>query len=585
MDLAAGFDPVTRDDWMKQVAGVLRRGNPDAGPEEIATAFAKRLVHRTEDGIEVQPLYTAADTPVRDRASTSAIGGPGPAAVPWEIRQRASDSAQAIEELEGGSTGLLVPPPIETGAGGLDKTLTGVLLDLAPVSLERSTDAAAARSLLDVWDERAVPAEDRTGSLGLDPLAGDPEIAEIAALVADAAARAPRARSLVISGAGWHERGATPAQEIAWATSGAVDVVRALTGTGLAVGVTFRSFEFRFAATADQFGTIAKLRAARRVWARVAELAGAAESDRRQAQHALSARSMLTLYDPWVNALRNTVACFAAGVAGANAVTVEAHDLLTGGSDLGRRLARNTQTVLQMESHLAQVADIAGGSWYVEQLTDQLARAAWEQVQRIDAAGGFGEFLASGQVDQLLSEARDVRRAEVVTRRRPLTGLTEFPDLDEVVDVAPSVPSTTDHRVGEEIESLRLRADAVARSGSRPTVYLATLGPEAVHTTRLTFARNFFGVAGIVGAAGTVDDYLSSRSPVVCLCSSDDLYGEEGSEAVAALRSAGARTVLIAGRATGVQGVDGEIGIGSNLFESLDGVLDELIDGRQEVPA
>ena len=604
IDLAADFPAPTRDDWMDQVAGVLLKG--ESSPAALAEAFARRLVHRTEDGIEVQPLYT------RDDVGPNGAGLPGfspfvrgllPAPAPWEVRQRVwigDGPSTAVEELESGATGLLLELGEAVEADVLDRVLEGVLLDLVPVSLSADDQPRAARSLLEVWERRRTPTDDRRGTLGLDPLGrharlgGGTDLAEqrraAGAVAAEAARVAPRARSLVADGTVWHEAGATPAQEIGWTSVVGAEYVRLLADSGLSLSSALRALEFRWSATADQFGTVAKLRAARRVWSRIAELAGARPEDRGQYQHADSARSMLTLYDPWVNVLRSTVACLAAGVGGASAVSVAPHDLLStrGGSPLGRRIARNTQSILLMESNLARVADMAGGSWYVETLTEQLAQAAWEVVVDVESTGGIAAALAGGSIQGQIDDAVAGRSAAVATRRRPLTGTTEFPDLAEMRGSPPAPPRTESEgsvafaplsvrRLSEDVEHPRLRADRHAELvGSRPTVYLATLGSEAVFTPRLAFARNTFGVAGITTVSGPVSGYDREMSPVVCLCSSDSVYAEDGSAGVAALREAGADTVLIAGRGLDLEGVDRELGVGTDVLGLLGPVLDRL---------
>ena len=584
--LAADFPAPTRDDWMSQVGSVLLKGQPDAAPEAVAEAFARRLVHLTEDGIEVQPLYTSSSTEPGLPGFAPFVRGVEAVPAPWEIRQIVTARADAVEELESGATGLLVE--LGSDVDSLAARLDGVHLALAPVSVTADDQIAGARALLALWD--SVEPGDRRGSLGLDPLgaharsggARSADLGMAVELAAEAAAAAPNATVFVADGTVFHEAGATPAQELAWTTVVGAEYVRAMVSAGIDLATALRMVEFRWAATDDQFGTICKLRAARRLWSRVAELAGADGADGAQRQHAVTARSMLTLYDPWVNALRSTVACFAAAVGGAAAITVLPHDVLDGGSDLGRRLARNTQSILLMESSLSKVADIGGGSWYVESLTEDLAGAAWELLQDMERRGGVAAALADGSIHTAVADAVLARAAAVATRRRPLTGVTEFPDLAETRASAPSSPATVAQspfaplspiRLADEVESLRLRADAAS---SRPAVYLATLGSEAVHTPRLTYAQNFFGVGGITTPSGDVASYDAAQTPVACLCSSDAVYGEEAEAAAAQLRQAGARTVLLAGRGVGIDGVDGEVGLGSDVLATLTAVLRQL---------
>ncbi len=618
IDLAAEFPTPTREQWMERVAAVLLRGRPDAGPEALAEAFTTRLVHRTEDDIEIQPLYTRPADGEPDPADGAGHPGAAPfvrglQAVPmaWEVRQRVWDSVEgssAVEELESGATGLLLELAGEVDVAALDRVLDGVLLDVAPVSLstgDRAAAETAARSLLALWDDRGIEADARRGTLGLDPIgayarsggASDRAegIAAACALAVEVDTVAPHAHTLVVDGTVWHDAGATAAQELGWATATGVEYLRALTDRGLPVSRALGALEFRWAATADQFGTIAKLRAARRIWARVAEVAGAPPEARGQHQHAVSARTMMTRYDPWVNVLRSTVACFAAGVGGAAAVTVEPHDALVtpGGSRHGRRLARNTQSILLMESHLARVADVAGGSWYVDRATEELAGRAWERVQRQEREGGVAAALNSGAIHTELASAVDRRRRLLATRRRPLTGLSEYPDITEPPPPAVEVdgesgaasppggmpfPPLGLRRLSEDFERQRRRADRhLAATGERPRVHLATLGSPAAHTPRLTYARNLFHVGGIETSDGPVDEVAPGVS-AACICGADDDVRGSGAEAAAALRAAGVRRVLVAGRGLDVDGVDEEVGVGSDVLDVLTRTLDHLLD-------
>lgn len=605
LTLAGDFPAPTRDQWLAEVGRVLLKGTPGASEEDLRRAFEKRLVSRTDDGITIQPLYTAED-------ARGALPAPGQAPfvrsthaapVPWEVRQRvwpAIVGSSGVMELESGTTGLLVTVDAEAGDVPvlIDRALDGVLLELAPVSLDVAAPAdqvAAARHLLFCWDAASTPAQDRRGCLGLDPLGawarsgGAFDLAtavdSVADVVREASPSSPRVRPALIDATVWHEAGATEAQELAWAVASGVWLLRAFIERGIPLASAARAVEFRFAATDDQFLTIAKLRAARRLWARVLEVSGAAEVDRAMVLQAETSRAMLTRYDIWVNALRSTVACFAAGVGGADAVTVLPHDVLVedGGSSLGRRVARNTQTILQMESHLSRVVDMAGGSWFVDSLTDDLAVHAWSILQQLEASGGIVANLESGALQAAAEQARAARQQQVAVRRRPITGVSEFPDIDEKPPASPhgseSAPSArftpmTPHRLSEEFEAQRARADAQAATGDRPVVYLATLGTPAQSTARATFAKNLFEAAGIRTVTGSVEEF--DGTGVVCLCSSDAVYTEAGADAVARLRSAGAQRVYLAGRGADVPGVDEEVGLGSDVLDVLTRALDAL---------
>lgn len=604
LTLAGEFDAPTREQWLRAVHGVILKSSPDATPDEFRAAFEKQLVTRTDDGLRIQPLYTAADAPV-------SIALPGEAPFvrsahadprPWEIRQRVwANVSDAVVELESGATGLLVEAGDDADVDDLDRVLAGVYVDLAAVSLAtpgHDVGVATAGALLDLWDRRDTPRDDRRGSLGVDPLGawlrtgGAVDLVsswnDTAALVARARTAAPNARVVTIDGTVWHDAGATPVQELAWTIAAGAVAVRALVSDGLAIDAALRSLEFRWSATADQFTTIAKLRAARRLWARVAEVAGASPDAAAMFQHADGSRAMLTRYDTYVNTLRSTVACFAAGVGGADAVSVWPHDTLTtpGGSRHGRRLARNTQSILQAESNMWRVIDPAGGSWFVESLTDDLATAAWAEVQAVEAKGGIVDAVVSGHVHEALGRALEARQQAVATRRRPLTGLSEFPNIAEnapdfattpVVESGPLFEPLRLRRLAEDFEAQRRRADVhTSTTGRRPRVFLATLGTPADHTARLTFAKNLFEVAGIETVPGEVHEFGASGTAVVCLCSSDPIYKDRAADAVTALRAAGATRVYLAGRRLEVAGVDEEVGMGSDVLDVVTRALDHL---------
>ncbi len=279
--------------------------------------------------------------------------------------------------------------------------------------------------------------------------------------------------------------------------------LRALDAAGITVDDAAGLVEFRLSASADQFVTIAKLRAVRRMWARMLELSGASEDHRNMSLHAVTSRPMMTKHDPWVNMLRTCVAAFAAGVGGADAVTVLPFDARLGLPDaFARRIARNTSTLLVEESHVAKVADPAGGAFAVEKLTDDLAVAGWEELGRIESAGGVTDALDDGSLRARIDEVVAERDRQIAKRTRPLTGLTEFPNLHETLpERKPYAEGALPVRpYGEPFETLR---DEPAET----KVFLATMGTIAAHTARASFATNLFAAGGIdVVNAGRHDD-------------------------------------------------------------------------------
>lgn len=635
--LAGDFPPATRDEWLDAVAGVLLRGADDS-PEARSAAFTRRLVTTTDDGIAIEPLFTAADA-----VDPALVGLPGSAPFVrgaragghrrgWDVRQRvevtddgAGAAPRVLAELEGGATSILLglrhAPAV--GVDVLDRALTSVLLDVAPVALDagdRGLDAAAA--LVALRERRGIPG-DAPSSLGLDPVGeaasrGAVDAAAVArdldaavAFAATVADAAPGLITFTVDAVRYHDAGASDGQELAAALATGVATVRALAAAGLPAASALRQLEFRFAASADQFLTIAKLRAARRTWARVAEVVGAAGDAGAMRTHAVTSTAMMTRYDPWVNLLRATVAAFAAGVGGADAVTVAPYDLVRthDGSELGRRLARNTQAVLLDESNLARVIDPAGGSWYVERLTDDLARAAWDRFRAVEAEGGMVAALAASSVQRDIATTWAARSERLAHRRDPITGVSEFPDIGEDPPPAPSDDAVAFAdgalpvvRRSGAFERQRGRADALAASAiGRPTVLLAALGRVAAHTARVTFAKNLFEAGGlrteVVGAdagddaeitaiADAVRTAAGSAPTLVCICSDDATYAERAADAAAAAHDAGATRIYLAGRpgddADGLAaaGVDEFVFAGCDALAVITTALD-VLEGRK----
>jgi methylmalonyl-CoA mutase len=590
--LAAEFPDATHEQWQHLVAGVLRRSGKEVSGDAAEDALATVL----EDGLGTRPLYTARDAApdpglpgfapfVRGgRAQGNTVGG-------WDVRQRhtAADGGAVLTDLENGVTSLWLV--LGEGSGipvsALGRMLDGVYLDLAPVVLDAGGEVeSAARELLRIHEERGLAPDAARGNLGADPLGYEArtgrsyEMAAVAGLARRCAEEYPGLRALTVDALPYHEAGGSAAQELGCSLATGVAYLRELTDAGLSVEQACGQLEFRYAATADQFLTIAKLRAARRLWARVAEVCGAPRAGA-QLQHAVTSPVMMTRRDPWVNMLRTTIATLAAGAGGADAVTVLPFDHALGLPDgFARRIARNTSTILIEESHLSRVIDPAGGSWYVERLTDELAHAGWEFFRTLERAGGQAAALRSGMVRDRLAETWSVRGAKLAARREPVTGVSEFPHLAEkpvVREPAPEPPSGGLPRVrrDEAYEALRARSDAhLAATGARPRVYLAALGPAAAHTARLTFAANLFQAGGIEPV--TEGGFAESGAREVCLCSSDALYEEQAEAAVRELRAAGAAHVFLAGRPGPYEGVDTYVFAGCDAVTVLAATLDRM---------
>jgi methylmalonyl-CoA mutase len=348
------------------------------------------------------------------------------------------------------------------------------------------------------------------------------------------------------------------------------------------------------AADADLFLTIAKLRAARRLVARVAETCGAGTAAEKIKLAASSSERMMARRDPWVNLLRTTAACAGAAFGGAEAITVLPYTWALGRPDaFARRIARNTHLVLQEESSAARVIDPAHGSWYVEKLTDDLARTAWALFQDIEARGGMARALETGYIQGEIARVAESRAGDLAHGRIELTGVSAFPQLavdgvkvephppfDPVVKGGTSVAPLPPRRLAEPFERLRDASDAhLAKHDKRPQVFLACLGDLAVHATRATWMRNFLVAGGIEAIVSdplhnSVDGgaaFAASGAPLACLCSSDQVYAELGEATAAALRQAGATHVLLAGRPRDQEALEAA-GVDEFVFAGADAV-------------
>lgn len=584
-----------------------------------------RLVGLTEDGQEIEPLYA--------RRHEGAPYQMRPAQKRWDIVQRIDRvdpkgaNGQILEDLQGGASGLELVFATSTAAGGLgihlddlsgmQTLLDGVLLDLVQLRLIAGHEGTAVLSLLIAYAERSkIDAATLNVNAGIDYLGWlamrgkcRTAIAEVEARVADATgyfeSAGLRGELFLADGRIWHGAGATQAEELACAFATAVHYMRVLENAGVAPESWAQRVGFTLVADTDQLGTIAKARAARRIWASLLEACDLQQQ--RMNLHMQTSYRMLTRNDPWVNMLRSTVAAFSAGIGGADSITVLPFTQAIGLPDgFARRLARNTQSILLEESNLHMVADPSAGSGAIEARTDGLVAATWEKLQQIDAEGGLLQSLTNGKVQARIQASRERRQLDVALRRRPITGVSEFPDLNEkgveVLDERPSDVSRVAHDLTlppagsgqlfrycvdaglngttlpeinealpqrgecEPIEVMReyrlsegfeeLRDVAASAAETRPVVFLACLGSRAQFAARASWVSNAFATGGLtlLGGAETtdiealMDAFRGSGAKIACIVSSDKVYEVRAAEVARELAAAGAIHLYLAGK-------------------------------------
>jgi methylmalonyl-CoA mutase len=573
-----------RERWRTAVAGVLSKSTR-RDPAELGDQPEHLLDTPTYEGFAIRPLYTALDElpepplpgewpylrggPVFQALRDVKSGWKVAEAFPAPVAAAGDANAAVLSALGEGVSALLIRVG-ESGAapGELEGLLADVYLSMAPVILDAGADYLAACDVMLGLVAEVEPDQRATVSidLGADPLTAAlsdrpaPAIEEVLAVAARVAADRG-VRAITVDGPAFHNLGADATWELAASIAAAVAYLRLLTGSGIPVGEALRQISFRLAADDDQFMTLAKMRALRQLWARVAEVVGDPEGGG-AVVHAETSLPMMTQRDPWVNMLRSTLAAFGAGVGGADTILVFPFDVAIPGGFPGtarsfaRRIARNTQLLLLEESHVGRVLDPAGGSWFVEDLTKQLAEQAWQHFQAIEAHGGFVD--ARDYVGDQIAEMAARRTDDVAHRRTAITGVNEFPNLGE--PPLPQNESPGGHgnvqRYAAEFEALRDRSDVyLARTGSRPRALLLPLGPLAEHNIRTTFAANLLASGGVeainpgtVDAAGVASVVADSGSPsVAVICGTDKRYQDDAADIVAAARSAGVSRVYLAG--------------------------------------
>lgn len=491
LDLSADFPPTSYEQWRELVEAELK-GAP----------FEKKLITRTLEGIDLQPLYTADHWPSADDPTGFPGFAPltrgsrplGNARAGWDIRQEHLDPDPAVAnrailgDLAGGvtsiqlrldaaaCTGLDADAREAIGLAGQDgvmvysiddlrRVLEGVDLTIAPVSIDAGAAfLPGAALLIALLVERGVAPAGVRCAFNADPLGAllrdgqldvplETALGQMADLAAWTARTYPNATAVEVGTGPYHHSGATSTQDLAFAVGTALEYLRAMTAAGLDVDTAARQIVFGVSVGCQFFRAIAKLRALRTMWTKVVtECGGSPEAAAATRLRSRTSRRVLTSIDPWVNLLRNTVCCFAGAVGGADSITTAPLDAAIGlGDEFSRHLARNTQVILQEESHLNRVVDPAGGSWFLELLSAQLAGKSWNLLREIEAQGGMIQAATSGWVAEQIAAVDSTRERDLATRKLVVTGVSEHPDIREERVVRPK----PDYK--------RLRGEASAR--------------------------------------------------------------------------------------------------------------------------
>jgi methylmalonyl-CoA mutase len=602
--LTSGFPTGTREQWRKLVDQVLQGAD-----------FDSTLVTKAHDGVRIEPLTARKPSPMP-------ISGRAPGSS-WTVVQRidhpepSSANSEAMHDLANGAAGLALEFTGAVGAYGFglpaeEHTLSRALegIDFGSgivVDLDLGAQPNEAVELLASLVERrgTQPGASKI-QFGLDPIGaaaatGGSRLGwmalgrELTDIITGLAKRRFRGPFAVADGRIVHNAGGSEPQELAYVLAVALAYLRALEAAGIGLDAARRMIYFRLAADADQFLSMSKFRALRKLWARVEAACGLTPTPAVVA--ADTAWRMMTRRDPYVNVLRTTIAVVAAGLGGADAITALPFTMALGLPDrFARRLARNSQLVLLEESNLARVGDPAAGSGTIEDMTEQLCRAAWLQFQQIEAVGGAFAALEREEIQRNIAAVQAQRRSAVALRSEVITGTTDFVDLSELpVSVAEWPPAPFSRaaegqfeplvplRLAQPFEELRDASDQMLlRTGARPKVFLANLGSTDEFGPRAAFSSNLFQAGGIevVSSDGfatpeeMIIAYQRSDTPLACFCSSDEFYRRQGQAVIQSLRAAGA-AVWVAGRAQALpptletEGICGFIFAGCDVLAAL----------------
>jgi methylmalonyl-CoA mutase len=565
--------------WRSAVAGVLAK-SARRDPAELPAEPERLLDSPTYEGFPIRALYTSLDAlgePALPGRWPFVRGGDARRDVKsgWKVAEAFPADGSSVAEANGAVLVALTEGVsalvLRVGEGGVaaaevDRLLEGVFLDLVPVVLEAGSDyVAAADAALALLTDLDDDQRSRLSlDLGADPLTAPlggrpaPNVADVVAMAAKVTGYGGGVRAITVDGPAFHHLGASASWELAGGVAAALAYLRLLVDGGVAVADALGQISFRFAADDDQFMTIAKLRAARQLWARVAEVVGAPDAAA-VTVHAVTSLPMMARRDPWVNMLRTTVAAFSAGVGGADTVLVQPFDVAIAGgfpgtaASFARRIARNTQLLLLEESHIGRVLDPAGGSWFVEDLTEQLAERAWTHLREIESRGGFEA--ARDYVAVRIAEVAGRRIDDIAHRRTAITGVNEYPNLAEP---PPPHGDALDRvaRYAAGFEALRDRSDVfLAKTGARPRVLLLPVGPLAEHNVRATFVTNLLASGGIeainpgtVYAAGVASVVAEAGSAsIAVICGTDARYHADFPAVADAGRAAGVGRIYVAG--------------------------------------
>ena len=600
------FPPISTTEWEDKVIADLKGAD-----------FDKKLVWRTNEGFNVQPMYRAEN--IVGLKTTDSLPGEYPYVRgtkcdnEWLIRQDIfvenpqEANRKALDLLNKGITSLgfqigrdqITPESLASLLNGIDAEK----VELNFISCIKNASKIG-EELSSYFKKQGIDLQKVKGSICFDPFKrilkhgrDFPKYADMAEQVINSVSELPGYRVLMADAFMLNNAGSYITQELGFALAWGNEWLSVLTDKGLTVDKVANRIKFNFGISSNYFMEMAKFRAARMLWAKiVSAYKPNCDCASKIEMHAQTSQFNMTIYDAHVNLLRSQTETMSAALAGVNSITVTPFDITYKQPDeFSERIARNQQLLLKEESHFNKIVDPAGGSYYIETLTASIAEEAWKLFLEVEDAGGFYAALRSGFVQNTVNAAAESRRTAIARRKEILLGTNQYPNihetaLDKIVaetghscgchhheECTPEMPALHTVRGASDFEALRL---ATEKSGKRPKVFMLTIGNLAMRLARSQFSGNFFGCAGyeIIDNLGFdtvqagVEAAIKAKADIVVLCSSDEEYATLAPEAYKLLE--GKAIFVVAGAPESMedlkaQGITRFINVRSNVLETL----------------
>ncbi|WP_075590346.1 methylmalonyl-CoA mutase small subunit [Labilibacter marinus] len=611
--LLSDFPAITTEQWMDKITADLKGAD-----------FERKLVWKTNEGFNVNPFYRSED--LEGVKYLDSLPGEFPYIRgtkkdnDWYVRQdikvvnAVASNKKALDVLTKGITslGFCFCNEIEDFDTEVDTVLKNIISEA--VELNFSTKHGSKKLLKAVVANLKKNNRDLAsvkGSINFDTLGclttsgktcqGFEAMFDHAKEVVEAGANLPNFKTICVNGRLFNNAGSSIVQELAFALSMGTEYITQLTERGVSVNDAASALKFNFGVGGNYFMEIAKLRAARMLWATIVKsYKPAGLEPTKMAIHCETSQWNKTIYDPYVNMLRTQTEAMSATLGGADSLTVQPFDTIYKESDVfSERIARNQQLLLKEESHFDKVTDPSAGSYYIENLTNSIAQQAWALFVEVEEKGGYLAALQEGFVQAKVKESADKRKKAIATRRENLLGTNQFPNGNEkVAEVAGNVTSSSakccsgdtviepivKFRGAEEFEALRLTTERAAKT---PKVFMLTYGNLNMRLARSQFSANFFECAGYEtidnNGFATVEEGVEAAkaagADIIVLCSSDDEYVDAAPAAFKAINGEAIFVVAGAPKCADdlkAQGITNFVNVRSNVLETLQGFSSQL---------